>query len=547
MEWKNKAISIALMVTMLAGSFSGCGTKVEDEGKADDSTEKTITWHLASESSTLDPQLSSSFETWKVLTHLFEGLYRLKDIKPERALAESEEISEDGLTYTFKLRDAKWSDGRPVKAQDFEFSWKRGVSPEIENQDVNTFNVIENAQDILDKKKGPETLGVKALDDKTLQVKLAKPYEGFISKLTTCPFYPLREDIVDNEGKWAKDIKTMVSNGPFMLKKCAFNEEVILEKSPNYYDKDKIKINKLVFKVITNIDSAYTAYKQGVIDALSDVTGSIAKDTINTGEYRTEPSLDTYMLMFNFSNPLLKDKRIRRALSLAINREKLVNDVLGRMGERATATYIPFGFLNSKGEEIRDAIGEYGRSTSDGDFEEARALLAEAGYPEGKNMPTIELLSNDDGSGVNKKVMSYLQEEWKKNLGIEIDVTMQEWNTYQALSHARSFPGMCRARFGVDHPDVTDQMRVFRTDPKCKSLKAQYNNKEYDALFDTIQSTMGAERDEAIYKAEKMIEDDTVCIPLFFGTNSLLIKPNITNWHLNGTGMVYFGDADVER
>lgn len=538
MEWKNKAISSALVVTMLAGSFSGCTTKTENF------TGKAITWHLASESSTLDPQLSNSFETWKILGHLFEGLYRIKDIKPEQALAESEEVSKDGLTYTFKLRDAKWSDNQPIKAQDFEFAWKRAVSPEIENQGVTSFDVIENAKDILNKKKKPETLGVKALDDKTLQVKLVKPSQGFISMLASLTFCPLRKDIVDSEGKWANDVKTIVSNGPFMLKRCAFNEEVVLEKSPNYYDKDKIKIDRLVFKVMTSLDSAYTAYKQGKIDAISDVTESIAKDTINTGEYHTEPSLDTYMLMFNFSNPLLKDKRIRRALSLAINRERLVKNVLGNTGERATATYIPFGFLNSKGEEIRDAIGEYGRSTSDGDFAEARALLAEAGYPEGKNMPKIELLCNDGGA--NRKIMSYLQEEWKKNLGIEVDISMQEWNTYQVLLDEKSFPSMCRARFGADCPDVIDPIKIFKNDPKCKNPKAQYNNKEYDALTETIQSTVGAERDEAIYKAEKMLEDDTAYIPLFFGTNSLLIKSNITDWHLNCLGLVYFGDADIK-
>ena len=544
MEWKNKAISSALVVTMLVGSFSGCATKTENESKVDDFAGKTITWHLVSESSTLDPQLNSSFETCKILGHLFEGLYRIKDIKPERALAESEEVSKDGLTYTFKLRDAKWSDDQPIKAQDFEFAWKRAVSPEIENQGVTSFDVIENAEDILNKKKKPETLGVKALDDKTLQVKLVKPSQGFISMLASPTFCPLRKDIVDNEGKWANDEKTIVSNGPFMLKRCAFNEEVVLEKSPNYCDKDKIKIDRLVFKVMKNLDSAYIAYKQGKIDAISDVTESIAKDTINTGEYHTEPSLDTYMLMFNFSNPLLKDKRIRRALSLAVNREKLVKDVLGNTGERATATYIPFGFLNSKGEEIRNIIGEYGRSTSDGDFAEARALLAEAGYPEGKNMPKIDLLCND--SGANRKIMSYLQEEWKKNLGIEVDISIQEWNTYETLLNEKSFPGMCRVRFGVGCPDILEPLEVFKDDPKCKNPKAEYHNKEYNDLVNVIKTTSGDERDAAIYKAEKMLEDDTACIPLFFGTNSLLIKSNITDWHLNCLGLVYFGDADIK-
>ncbi|MGN1039366.1 MAG: ABC transporter substrate-binding protein, partial [Oscillospiraceae bacterium] len=161
MEWKNKAISIALVVTMLAGSLSGCSTKTKDDSETANFTGKSITWHLSSESGTLDPQISSSFETWKVLGHLFEGLYRIKDIRTEKALVESEKISKDGLTYTFKLKDAKWSDGQPVKAQDFEFAWKRAVSPEIENQGVTSFDVIENAEDILNKKKKPETLGVK--------------------------------------------------------------------------------------------------------------------------------------------------------------------------------------------------------------------------------------------------------------------------------------------------------------------------------------------------------------------------------------------------
>lgn len=545
MEWKNKATSIALVVTMLASSLSGCSTKTEDDSETANFTGKSITWHLASESSTLDPQISSSFETSKILGHLFEGLYRIKDIRTEKALAESEEISKDGLTYTFKLKDAKWSDGQPVKAQDFEFAWKRAVSPEIENQGVTAFDVIENAEDILNKKKKPETLGVKALDDKTLQVKLVKPSQGFISMLASPTFCPLRKDIADSEGKWANNEKTIVSNGPFILKKCALNEEIILEKNPYYYDKDKIKIDRLVFRVMTSLDSAYTAYKQGKIDAISDVTENIAKDAINTGEYHTEPSLDTYMLIFNFSNPVLKDKRVRKALNLAIDREKLVKDVLGKTGERATATYIPFGFLNSKGEEIRNVIGEYGRSTSDGDFAKARALLAEAGYPEGKNMPKIELLCNE--SAANKKIMSYLQEEWKKNLGIEVDISIQEWNTYQVLLNEKSFPGMCRVRFGVECPDVLEPIEVFKNDPKCKNPKAEYNNKEYNSLVDVIKSTVGDERDAAIYKAEKMIEDDSVCIPLFFGTNSLLIKSNITGWHLNCMGLVYFGDADVKQ
>ena len=142
--------------------------------------------------------------------------------------------------------------------------------------------------------------------------------------------------------------------------------------------------------------------------------------------------------------------------------------------------------------------------------------------------------------------MSYLQEEWKKNLGVKVNISIQEWNTYETLLNEKSFPGMCRVRFGVGCPDVLEPIEVFKDDPKCKNPKAEYHNKEYNDLVNVIKTTVGDERDAAIYKAEKMIEDDSVCIPLFFGTNSLLIKSNITGWHLNCMGLVYFGDADVK-
>jgi ABC-type oligopeptide transport system substrate-binding subunit len=270
-------------------------------GKASTDTGELM-WNLGSDPKTLDPQLNSALDGGDIINNVFEGLMREVDGKLVNAMADSYEISEDGLVYTFKLKDTKWSDGESVKAGDFEFAWKRAMDPTTasEYSFIMESANIKGASEYIAGTGTAEDVGVKALDDKTLQVTLTTPTEYFLGLTGFFTFMPVREDVVDIEGIWAKDNSKAVSNGPYKIAEYSAGDKIVLVKNENYWNSDAVKLQKITASMIVESTTALTAYQNGELDLIDDLpSAEITKLQSEDPTFKVLPTIGTYYYMFN--------------------------------------------------------------------------------------------------------------------------------------------------------------------------------------------------------------------------------------------------------
>jgi oligopeptide transport system substrate-binding protein len=261
-----------------------------------------LAWNLGSDPKTLDPQLNSASDAGDILTNLYEGLMREVDGKLVNGMADSYEVSEDGLVYTFTLKDAKWSDGEPVTAGDFEFGWKRAMNPETasEYSFIMESASIKGAAEYIGGTGSADEVGVKALDDKTLEVTLTAPTEYFLGLTGFYTFMPVREDVVDVEGIWAKDPAKAISNGPFKLSEYKAGDKIVLVKNENYWNADSVKLNTITASMIVEDSTMLTAYQNNELDIIDTMpSAEIAKLQAEDPTFKVLPTIGTYYYIFN--------------------------------------------------------------------------------------------------------------------------------------------------------------------------------------------------------------------------------------------------------
>ncbi|MEG1778844.1 MAG: ABC transporter substrate-binding protein, partial [Oscillospiraceae bacterium] len=264
---------------------------------------KQLKWNLGVDPKTLDPALNSATDGSHIINNIYEGLYRNKGTGNVPGMAKSHDIvtnSDGTVTYTFHLRDdIKWSDGKSVKADDFEFAWKRAIDPTLGAEYSYMFAPIKNAKAIIAGDMKKDELAVKALDDKTLEVILERPTAYFIDLTAFPTFMPVRSDIVDNEGKWAKDTQKIITNGPFVLSEYAMGSHIVLKKNDNYYNKNAVKLDSIYSAMITEESSMLSAYKAGDVDLITNAPVEEIPQLIAQGEMQTLPYIGTYYFVIN--------------------------------------------------------------------------------------------------------------------------------------------------------------------------------------------------------------------------------------------------------
>ena len=356
-----KLIALVLASTFALSMLAGCGGSKDSEKGTDATNASSLTFNLVSEPKTIDPTLNQAIDGGHVINHTFEGLYRETAEGFIPGIAESHEIknNEDGTaTYTFKLRkDAKWSDGQPVTAKDFVFAWKRAVNPSTAAAYSYIMAPIVNATEITAGEKEVDELAVKAVDDNTLEVILTQETPYFI-ELTTFPTYaPLREDIVgdDTNGTWAKDPKTAISDGPYVLTEYVMGDHLVLEKNPNYWNKDNITMDKLVAKMVIEPGTILASFRDGTLDVSEQPPAGEIPQLVASGECQIVPYLGTYYYIINTKteNEALKDVRVRKALSMAIDRKQIVENVTRGEQEPAMGFVCPT-IVDSEGNDCRE-------------------------------------------------------------------------------------------------------------------------------------------------------------------------------------------------
>ncbi len=498
---------------------------------AQNTTNKVLKVNLESEPRLMDPQSITSLSEGHIINNVFEGLMREVSGKLEFAMAESYTLSQDKLTYTFKLREGKWSDGEEVTALNFEYAWKRALDPKNAVEYSFLMYPIKGAEEYNKGQGKKEDVAVKAVDKKVLQVTLNKPTPYFLNLITHCIFMPVREDNIE--------AKSYVGNGPFKIESYDENEKILL-KNKNYWNVDKIKVEKIELSIIEDNKQAYEGYKHNEIDVISNIPEAEIPKLKENEELKKAPSNGVYYYTFNTKKEPFNDLRVRKAFSLAINRNEVVQKAT--MGKQIPATgLIPPNIKDEDGKLFREVAGSYGIDINAAKVKEARRLLQEAGYDEGKNMPEITLLYNT--SSGNKGVAESIQQMWKENLNVDVKLINLEWKLFIDAKNKGDFI-IARDGWIGDYPDPLTFLELWTS--YAGNNYGKWENKEYDTLIETSNLLLGKERFEKLYKAEKMLMDESSIIPIYYFGDMYMVRENILYLEKTGLGYWYFGNVDIK-
>lgn len=478
------------------------------------------------EPSTLDPQLAQGMPEMHILRDMFLGLV---DEAPDASLiagaAERWEISEDGLTYTFHLRDGKWSDGTAVTAQDFVYAWQRALDPAVGSKYAFFLYPIKNAKTINEGNAEVATLGAEAIDARTLKVQLENPTSYFLGMLTNAVAYPVPKAVVEKHQKeWTRP-ENIVSNGAFTLQEWQPQARLVLAKAPHYFNADQVSLDKVIYYP-TQPNAALQRYRAGELDFTSDVPVEQLKWVRENlpQELHTHSQLGVFYYGFNLTKPPFKDNiKLREALTLAVEREPIVKNITGSGEEPAYSFVVPG--VDNYGASYRPAYADMPREER---IARAKQLYAEAGY--GKDNPLkVELLYNTNEN--NQKISVAIAAMWKQTLGVKTELINKEWKTY--LSDRRSYnTQVFRGSWLGDYNDANTFLDLFVSGGGSNTVGLV--DPEFDALIAQAAQTQDMDkRSEILHQAEKRLIDNFSFIPVYYFVSKHMVKPYVSGYEAN--------------
>lgn len=492
----------------------------------------------------MDPTLNTDNLTMIYILHAFEGLTKKdENNKIIPAAAESWDINKAGNKYTFHIRsNAKWSDGKSVTAHDFVYTWRRAVNPETGNKYSFYFEVIKNAKEAIEGTKPIEELGVRAVDDYTFEVQLNSPTAYFLELAAYPPFYPVREDIINQyRDKWTLKPETYIGNGAFKMTERNFDKNIILERNTNYWNNDNIKPNKLTFLLMEEPNTSLAGVLEGSIHFAKPFPRNNIETLKQKGIVHIVPVAASYYYRYNLNKEILKDVRIRKALSLAIDRDYIVNSVT-KFGERPAGNLVPYGINDIEGD-FRDKGGEYIISSNyQANIAEARKLLAKAGYENGKNFPVIDLLIATREFDIN--IADAVQNMFKEALNIDVRIVKHEWASYLQNMYDKNFD-LAVYLWYADYNDPINFLNLFKSD--SPNNYGSYSNNAYDEYIDIASTNKNNKiRMHALHLAENIFMDDNAIIPIYFYSEALLVSPQLKGVEYDSQGLYRFFNAYLE-
>ncbi len=511
-------ISLMLLVSLF---ISGCG-----QAKPAVSDEQVLNLNNREEPGALHPQKAQgSHDSW-ILDHVFEGLTK-KDAsgKIVPGMAEKWDISADGTVYTFKIRnDAKWSNGDPVTAADFEYAWKFGLNPATASDYAFILYYLKGGEaynsseetDPAKLKELEDAVGVQAIDDKTLKVTLEAPVPFIEEVLSFYTYYPINKKVQEENAEWFTDASSYVSNGPFKLTEWNQKENLVIKKNDNYYDKNKVKLSTINFAIIDSLDTTYQMYQTGdmdmVIDIPQDVIASL--NEANNPEYIIGNELATYYYKINTTVKPFNNVKVRKALSMGIDRESIVKNVT-QGGQRPAFGYVPPGIPDIKGDFQQNA-GDYFKE----DYTEAKKLLSEGLKEEGMDSLNFTIIYNT--SEGHKKIAEAIQEMWRKNLGVEVTLENMEFQVKIDREHKLDYQVSRNGWIG-DYIDPMTFLDMYITESTQNDTG--FTNPTYDKLIAEAKVSMDNEkRMKDMHEAEQLLMDNMPIIPIYFYTRPYLQK-----------------------
>ncbi len=476
----------------------------------------------------LDPQIAGGSIDHNVLSSLFEGLVTLDEttLQPRPGIADRWESSTDGLVYIFHLRpDARWSNGDPLTAQDFLFSFQRALTPALASEYKDVFYPVKNAELFA---KGLMTdfdlVGFRAPDQKTLEITLARPTAYFLSLLRTNVWFPVHRSSVekssspyDRSARWTRDFP-LVSNGPFRLREWREGQHLSVEKNPHYWDAARVQLNEIRFYPSESLQSQELAFRAGQLHTTWDLPLSKIDSYKTEAPHllRIEPAFESYFVRFNVTEAPFRDSRVRRAFALAIDRDAIVKNVL-RGGQLPAHALTPPGLA-----------GYHPPTGLVSDPAAARRLLAEAGFPDGKGFPKVEFLTIPQET--NQRIAEILQERWRRELGVEVLIAQKEFKMFLAAINDQSRDyTLARGRWNAEFPDPLTFLGIFATGNGINGTG--WSEPAYDALLSAAASELDpARRHAALQQAETYLIEQTPIAPIYWGTRATLVHASVRGW-----------------
>lgn len=555
---KSKSLLLLLTLVLAVGTLlSACGSNNDknssngssntnnsaNSGEEKLAADQTLKINLSAEPPTFDPAQAQDSQANTVLKTMYEGLARMNDNgEAEPAAAESWDV--DGTKYTFHLRkDAKWSNGDPVTANDFVFAWERVLSPNTTPAAPYAYQLyyIKNAQEYNEGKVTDfSQVGVKATDDHTLEVELVAPTPYFLGLTSFYTYYPVHQS-VKNDEKWAVDASKMIVNGPFTLTSWIKGQTIEVTKNDSYWGKDNIKLNKINMSLVNSGATELASYKNGELDRAGHPNGEIPTDQIPIvkqelkDDFKVKGIASVYYYQFNVTAKPFDNEKIRKAFAMSITRQDIVDKVtLG--GQLPAFGYVPPG-IKGVNDEFRTEVKD---NYFTEDLEQAKKLLEEGMQEEGyTQLPEITLIYNS--SEGHKKIALAIADMWKKNLGVDVKTENQEWGVFIENRHNLNYQ-VARAGWSADYNDPMTFLDMWLSNSGNNDVG--FKNEEYDKLINEAKTIEDAtKREENFKKAEEiLVKDNMAIMPIYYYTNVAVEKP-----YLKGVSLDFSGAIDYTR
>lgn len=520
-----KSLALLLVLNLFlvgCGSFNNSassGTNIAGEKETQDAG-NVLKISFENDIPDLNQTTTGDTISFSILNNVEEGLYRLDEQnKPQPAMAKSVGVSEDGLTYTFTLRDnIQWSNGDPVTSKDFKYAWLRGLNPETTGSySFIIADYVVGAKEFVDATGKAEDVKIDTPDDKTLVVQIKQPTPYFVS-LTAFPLYfPLNEKFITEKGEgYALSADGLLYNGPFTLTEFDPAKGVVLAKNSNYWDKDSVKVDKVDIKVIKEQGTALNLYQSGDLD-MAPLSSSDVKNFMGTPEFKAYTNFRSYYIQFNLNNEVIANKNIRKAIQLAVDPDVLTKNVLNNGSETATGL-IPTGMAGS-GVTFREAQGDLILPN----IEKAKELWTK-GLGELGKAPQLELLTADDQ--VSKDCGTFIQSQLKKNLGIDITLVTQPYSGRLQTMRDDKYQ-MVVSAWGADYNDPMTYLDLWAATPK--PFRGNFSNERYDKLIAGAKLEVDSvKRMDMLLEAEKiLVDEEAILAPLYYQGQAFALKENV--------------------
>ncbi|MER1957721.1 MAG: peptide ABC transporter substrate-binding protein [Solibacillus sp.] len=537
---RNKKVALTATALSLSAILAACGT---DEEKTTTSTadgEKELNLLITSEPPSLHPQLASDTTSGAILENAFEGLTTMKNGEPVLGAAEDYIVSDDLLTYTFKLRDAQWSNGEKVTAEDFAYAWLWALNPENASEYSTILYPIKGAEAYNNAKATAEDVAINVIDEKTLEVTLEAPTPYFLELTAFKTFFPIHKATAEANPKWYTEADTYVGNGAYTLSSWNHSGDIVLEKSETYWDAANVAIDTVNVAMVESETTQMTMYDAGEVDFLGAPYGTISLDAID--RLKSEDALNVtdlagiYWYKFNTKDPVMQNENIRKALTLAIDREALVSNIV--KGEQPPALGM-----------VPDSVAGFGDDEGyfkDADFAEAKkyleAGLKELGLASAKD---LEVKVSYNTSEAHSSIAQFIQQGWTSELGITVKLDNAEWQVYlDKLSNGDFQIG--RLGWGADYNDAYSFLEMYNSATNGNNQTGWSNDEYTNLLKASTTETDAAKRTEMLQQAEEIIMEEMPVAPVYYQTNLFISHDNVENMAPDALGNINLKFVDVK-